>query len=124
MGAQGTATLDFGAFPGSSVASVDVAATGVISTSAVEAWIRPVASSDHTVEDHIIAPMRVVGQYLSDNNIRIYGINTNDVTPPMEPVIDDRPSTPVTVVARPLIRQERQRSPMFVGQFNVWWVWN
>lgn len=124
MGAQGTATLDFGAFPGSSVTSVDVVATGVISTSAVEAWIRPVASADHTVEDHIIAPMRVVGQYLSDNSIRIYGININDVMPPMEQVIDNRPSTPVTVAARPLVRQQRQDSPMLVGQYNVWWVWN
>lgn len=124
MGAQGTAVLDFGAFPGSSVTSVDVVTTGVTSTSAVEAWVRPVASADHTVEDHIIAPIRVVGQYLSDNNIRIYGINSNDVMPPMEQVIDNRHSTPVTVAARPLVRQQRQGSPMLVGQYNVWWVWN
>jgi hypothetical protein len=121
MGAQGTAILNFGAFPGSSVTSVDVAATGVVSTSAVEAWIRPVASADHTVEDHIIAPMRVVGQYLSDNNIRIYGINTNDVMPPQietpnfekEP-LNNRPNKGLT----------RENAPMLVGQFNVWWVWN
>jgi len=109
MGAQGTATLDFGVFPGSSVTSVDVAAAGLISTSAVEAWIRPVATADHTVEDHIIVPMRVVGQYLSDGNIRIYGINANDVIPPQEDV------SPATV---------RQNAPMLVGQYNVWWVWN
>jgi hypothetical protein len=123
MGAQGTATLDFGVFPGSSVTSVDVAATGVVSTSAVEAWIRPVASADHTVEDHIIAPMRVVGQYLSDNNIRIYGINANDVLPPLELM-----SIPIqaieSVSAVRVEKFERQNPPMLVGQYNVWWVWN
>jgi hypothetical protein len=118
MGAQGTATLDFGAFPGSSVTSVDVAAVGIISSSAVEAWIRPVATADHTVEDHIIVPMRVVGQYLSDGNIRI---NTNDVMPPQEelPNISKRP-----LILRNNRRPIRQPSPMLVGQFNVWWVWN
>lgn len=120
MGAQGTATLDFGAFPGSSVTSVDVVATGVISTSAVEAWIRPVASADHTVEDHIIAPMRVVGQYLSDNNIRIYGININDVMPPFE----EQRLVITGTGARKKTNITRQNAPMLVGQYNVWWVWN
>lgn len=122
MGAQGTATLNFGAFPGSSVTSVDVAAPGIISTSAVEAWIRPVATVDHTAEDHIIVPMRVVGQYLSDGNIRIYGINTNDVQPPLETVA----VYPLTTVAsRTYLTQRRQQNaPMLVGLYNVWWVWN
>lgn len=118
MGAQGNATLDFGAFPGSSVTNVDVAAAGVISTSAVEAWIRPVATADHTDIDHVAAAMRVIGTYLSDGNIRIYGLNTNDVMPPEEFQTirtDDR-----GLVVLP----QRQPSPMFVGQFNVSWVWN
>ena len=121
MGASGTAVLDFGAFPGSNVAIVDVAAAGVISTSAVEAWIRPVASADHTDADHVAAPMKVVGQYLSDNNIRIFGINQNDVIPPLEPQPSlDKSSKPRGVFVSPA----RQNAPMFVGQFNVWWVWN
>lgn len=106
MGAQGTATLDFGAFPGSSVATVDVVATGVISTSAIEAWIRPEATADHTDADHVAAPMKVVGVFLSNDNIRIFGINTNDVIPP------DTPGVPI------------QAAPMFVGLFKVNWVWN
>lgn len=122
MGAQGTATLDFGAFPGSNVAYVDVATPGVISTSAVEAWIRPVATADHTDTDHVAAPMKVVGQYVSDGNIRIYGINLNDVMPPLEP--QQLLRRPVTSTTRPEVLMARQNSPMFVGQFSVWWVWN
>ena len=121
MGAQGTAVLDFGAFPGSASTFVNVAAAGVISTSAVEAWIRPVASADHTDADHIAAPMRVVGMYLSDNNIQIWGINANDVIPPLEP-LPKRGTRGGSLQSPRLLG--RQNAPMFVGQFNVWWVWN
>ena len=121
MGAQGTATLDFGAFPGASVTNVAVVATGVISTSAVEAWIRPVATADHTAEDHMVVPMRVVGSYLSDGNIRIMGFNTNDVMPPEErvPVLSKIP-----LAGRNNVILKRAPSPMLVGQYNVWWAWN
>ena len=122
MGAQGTATLDFGAFPGSNVAITDVVATGVISTSAVEAWIRPETTADHSDMDHVAAPMRVIGTYLSDNNIRIYGVNINDVIPPLEPQALDRNFT--TLATKPEARLDRQKSPMLVGTYNVNWVWN
>jgi hypothetical protein len=120
MGASGTATLDFGAFPGSSITSVDVVTAGVISTSLVEAWIRPSSTADHTDADHVAAPMKVVGQYLSDGNIRIFGINTNDVIPPQD-AIPSYAKRPLT--GRNNQYPRRQDSPMFVGQFNVNWVW-
>jgi hypothetical protein len=122
MGAQGTATLDFGAFPGSSVTTIDVAAPGVISTSAVEAWIRPVVTADHTAEDHMVVPMRVVGSYLSDGNIRIMGFNENPIIPPMEP--QTMVNVANTVAGRAKVNMRRANSPMLVGQFSVWWVWN
>jgi hypothetical protein len=114
--------LDFGAFPGSNVAYVDVVTAGVIATSAVEAWIRPVASADHSAEDHVVAPMKVTGMYVSDGNIRIYGVNTNDVIPPLEAQPLHRQVA--TSTARPEVNLARQNAPRFVGQFNVWWVWN
>lgn len=115
MGAQGSAVLDFGTFPGSNVATVDVAAAGVVSTSAVEAWLGTTATADHTDIDHIAAPMKVVGAYLSDDNIRIYGVNTNDVMPPLEQ--EPARGRAGGVPGRP-------PAPMFVGQFSVSWVWN
>ncbi len=116
MGAQGTAILDFGSFPGSNVATVDTAAAGVVAASAVEAWIRPAASADHTVEDHLAAAMKIVGAYLSDNNIRITGLNTNDVIPPLEPQPNQGPTKP----RGSFVRMDRQNAPMLVGH----WVWN
>lgn len=120
MGAQGTAVLDFGVFPGSNVAIVDVAAVGVISTSAIEAWIRAEATADHTDMDHVAAAMKVVGAFLSDDNIRIYGINTNDVITPVEL----RPSQDNQQALRGTVNWDRQNAPMLVGQFNVHWCWN
>ena len=115
-GGTGTATIDFGAFPGSNVAFVDVAATGVISTSTINAWIRPVVTADHTAEDHVAAPIRVIGQYLADDSIRVYGINTNDVIPPLDNV-------PLRGGSSKQSGVDRQRSPMLVGQYSVFWSW-
>lgn len=121
-GSTATGVLNFGSFPGSSVTSVDIVAVGVISTSVINAWIRPVASADHTDIDHVAAPMRVIGKYLSDGNIRVYGINTNDVIPP--PVLIHRQPQEATIAGRNYQSLERKISPMFVGQYNVNISWS
>ena len=55
MGAQGTAVLDFGAFPGKSDASVAVTGqAAIVAGSLVEAWIRPVDTADHTADEHML----------------------------------------------------------------------
>ncbi len=60
--ATGTATISFGAFPGSNEASVAVTGqTGISSTSKVEAFIMGDDSTiDHTANDH-----RYIGLWLS-----------------------------------------------------------
>jgi len=54
MGATGTATIDFGAAPGSSEASVAVTGeAAVLGTSKAEAWIMgDDTTADHTASDH------------------------------------------------------------------------
>lgn len=52
----GTATLDFGAFPGSNEASVVITGqAGILAGSLADAWIRAEASGDHTLQDHTYA---------------------------------------------------------------------
>lgn len=60
--AQGTATIDFGAFPGSNEASIAVTGQGTISaTSKAEAYIMgDDTTSDHTANDH-----RYVGLWMA-----------------------------------------------------------
>lgn len=59
--ATGTTTVDFGAFPGASYASVAVTGQGsIVAGSLVEAWIRPVATADHRADEHTVDPPRIV----------------------------------------------------------------
>jgi hypothetical protein len=56
----GTATVDFGAFPGSSDASVAVTGqAGIVAGSVVQAWLRPVATADHSADEHMLETIRV-----------------------------------------------------------------
>ena len=61
MATQGTITVDFGALPGSPEANVVITGqTGISAGSLVEAWILPVASADHSADEHRVDPPRVV----------------------------------------------------------------
>lgn len=74
MGAQGTASLDFGAVPGSHSATLDVSGqTGFVATSLAEAWIVPKATVDHSADEHRVEELRVDAVYQADGTIRIYG---------------------------------------------------
>jgi len=58
---SGTATVNFGAFPGSTDTSVAVTGqTGILAGSIVQAWIRPAVTADHSEMDHIVDPPRIV----------------------------------------------------------------
>jgi hypothetical protein len=59
MGATGTANVNFGAAPGSQVATVAVTGqTGILTGSAVEAWIQgTISTTDHNVVEHQTVPM-------------------------------------------------------------------
>ena len=87
----GTATLDFGAFPGASDASVAVTGqTGIVAGSLVEAWIRPVATADHTADEHRVETLEVVaGNIVAGTGFTIYGLNRNPLN---EPVLPEQPS--------------------------------
>lgn len=61
MAATGTATLSFGAKPGTDTATVVITGqTGILSGSLVEAWIRPEATADHSVDEHRVEEFQVV----------------------------------------------------------------
>ncbi len=75
MATKGTADLDFGAFPGSTDAFVDVASPGVATTSDVEAWIQVPAAgtADHTSDEYWVENIQVFGACLVDGTVRVYG---------------------------------------------------
>lgn len=58
--ANGTTTINFGSFPGASEASVAVTGqTGILTSSLLGAWLIPVATSDHSVDEHRVENIRV-----------------------------------------------------------------
>jgi hypothetical protein len=73
--AVGTVTLDFGAFPGSTDASVAVTGqAGIIPGSLAQARIWPVATADHSVGEHLVdAPIVTAGAIVAGTGFTITG---------------------------------------------------
>jgi hypothetical protein len=94
MGAQGTTTINFGAFPGTTDTSVNVTGQGsILSGSLVEAWVIPTATADHNVGEHIVDPPLVIaGNVVASTGFTIYASTNNN--------------------------------KRHYGQFTVAWVWN
>jgi hypothetical protein len=71
-GASGTVAVDFGVFPGSAEAQVDVAGqAGLVATSEIRAWVQPIATADHSVDEHLIERLRVLALYKVDGTLTI-----------------------------------------------------
>jgi hypothetical protein len=77
MATVGTATLNFGSFPGSNEASVAVTGQGTITTGSVaEAYFMADSTSDHTASDHAYAPTFIeltCGALVNGTGFTIYG---------------------------------------------------
>ena len=108
MGASGETTVDFGAFPGRSDTSVAVTGQGSIgSGSLVEAWIRPVATSDHSADEHLVETLKIMaGDIVAGAGFTIYAFNNSQLNEPLTPIGRGGMGT------------------RLYGLFTVGWVWN
>ena len=74
--ATGTAIVNFaGAAPGVlSQASLDVAGqAGIAAGSLVEAWVRPVASAEHSADEHVVEQLKIVaGNIVAGTGFTVY----------------------------------------------------
>jgi hypothetical protein len=110
MAVNGTALLDFGSFPGSPEATIDVTGqAGLVATSKIEAWVLPVATADHSADEHKIENIRVIAFYKVDGTLTINGY----VVPFPQQLLAIRDSEGGPV-------QERAR---LFGKFTIGWVW-
>jgi hypothetical protein len=126
MGAQGTTTLDFGAFPGKSDASVTVTGqTAISGTSLVEAWLYPSATSDHTADEHLLETIRVVaGNIVAGTGFTIYGLNTSQINEPLETPGASEFRSASTSVYGLTGNSVGGTGTRIYGQWTVAWVWN
>lgn len=101
MAATGTSIIDFGAFPGASDASLVVTGqTGILTSSVVEVWINPVASVDHTADEHLVETLGVGYITIVANTgftLRAFNINQNG--------------------------QPDGKGTRLYGKWNLWWAW-
>jgi hypothetical protein len=113
MGAIGTTTIDFGAFPGASDASVAVTGqAGIVAGSLVEAWLRPAATADHSADEHLVESLRLVaGNIVAGTGFTVYGFNTSDLFEPLVAVDASRES-------------QGGRGTRIYGLWTVAWAWN
>jgi hypothetical protein len=132
MSATGTATLDFGAFPGGSDASLAVASAGIASGSLVEAWLFPAATTDHTADEHLVETLSVVaGNVSAGVGFTIYGVNTSQLYEPVtQPVSANSivSSSSITTIAvknaQPgAVAYGGGAGTRIYGKWNVGWVW-
>lgn len=121
MGAQGTALVDFGAFPGASDASVAVTGqAAILAGSAVEAWLLPADTADHLADEHRLETLSVIaGNIVAGTGFTIYGVNTSQIN---EPVTPESPVGPGAPDAQP--RDRGGKGTRLYGKWNVGWVWN
>lgn len=110
--ATGTTTLDFGAFPGASDASVAVTGqAGIVAGSLVEAWLLPATTADHTADEHMIETLKVVaGNIVAGTGFTIYGFNTSQLNEPVSLPLGDG--------------YRGGKATRIYGKWNVAWVWN
>lgn len=60
MATQGHTTVDFGAFPGTAEAQATITGqAGILTSSAVDAWVRCEDSADHSADEHDIEDFNV-----------------------------------------------------------------
>jgi hypothetical protein len=127
LGATGTATLDFGAFPGASDASVTVTGqTGIGAGSLVEAWIFPANTADHTSTEHMVETFRVfAADIVAGTGFTIYGFNTSQLNDSLDIVGSGRSATGIvgaqTSATEP---SEGGIGTRIYGAWNIAWVWS
>lgn len=131
MSSQGTALLDFGAFPGASDASLFVSAPTIGAGNLVEAWIFPAATADHSADEHIFETLRVVaGNIAAGSGFTIYGINTNTLSEPVPQGVAGRNASTGQAFGSGV--QDRGvakntgggMGTRLYGKFNIGYVWN
>jgi len=127
MGASGTATLDFGAFPGASDASVAVTGqAAILAGSLVEAWLRMEATADHSADEHLVETIKVLaGNIVAGTGFTIYGINTSELNEPLElSGVSRFRSAGGTVHGRPGEPSVGGMGMRLYGTWTIAWCWN
>jgi hypothetical protein len=126
VGAQGSTTVDFGAFPGKSDTSVAITGQAtILAGSLVEAWLFPVATADHTADEHLVETITVMaGNVVAGTGFTIYAMNNSQINEPLVSAgVSNQRSAATTVYGyvEPSVGGIGTR---IYGLWTIAWCWN
>lgn len=126
VGTTGTATLDFGGYPGDTDASVTVTGQAdIVADSVVEAWLRLADTTDHTADEHRVEEIAIsAGDIVAGVGFTIYGRATNNQpqpTPLAYPVRVPGPGGGRNAQRR---NNTVDRGNLIDGTWTVQWRWS
>lgn len=125
----GVTSVNFGAFPGKTDASVAVIGQATIAAgSTVQAWLAPVATADHTADEHLVdGPIVMAGLIVPGVGFTIYARQALQVPP----ANDDRLQAMSKYVnGAPNVTGAQSgfvftgNTPLCYGLWTVAWAWS
>jgi hypothetical protein len=106
---NGSATVNFGAWPGQAEATVDVSGQiGYVASSRVEAWILPIATTDHSIDEHVGEEIMAHAYYKVDGTFTI--------------VVKAKPHPQIRLVTKQSQYREATSEALY-GLWTVGWAW-
>lgn len=127
MGASGSTTIDFGAFPGASDASVAVTGqAGIVAGSLVEAWILPDATADHSADEHMLETIKVFADrdsIIAGTGFTIRAFNSSQLNEPLETPGPSRFRSVAGSVYGFVGNSVGGKGTRIYGQWTIGWVW-
>jgi hypothetical protein len=125
-GASAITTIDFGAFPGASDASVTITGqTGILVGSIIQAWLVAQPTADHTADEHRVETISVTcGNIVAGTGFTIYAQNTSQLSEPLTDAgMDTFRSTSTTSYGNAGI-SIGGRGTRIYGTWTVAWRWS
>jgi hypothetical protein len=125
-GAQSVTTIDFGAFPGTSDASLDITGqTGIDSASVVTAWLQPADTDDHTADEHRLETISVMaGNVIPGVGFTIYATNNSQRNEPLVAPGMAKFRSAATTVYGDSGWSVGGRGTRIYGKWSVAWKWS
>jgi hypothetical protein len=127
MGAQGTTTIDFGAFPGSSDTSVAITGqASILAGSLVEAFLFPAVTADHTADEHVVETIRVMaGNVVAGTGFTVYATNTSMLNEPLNSAgVSNFRDAAASVYGAGGEQSIGGAGTRIYGTWSIGWVWN
>jgi hypothetical protein len=124
-GAYGSTTIDFGAFPGSSDASLTITGqTGIDTSSVVSAWLQPADTDDHTADEHRVETISVMaGTVIPGTGFTIYAQNTSQLNERLGKGGVDNTRSSATPTYGYSGESEGGRGTRIYGKWTIAWQW-